>query len=344
MKKVLALLLVVAIGSSCKKSDDSSKLEQVLGPLEKVTLIIPENLNAPLQPQGDPVYNVIGYGYDVTGKHNDASSIRGMVVNIAAYADVEKPRYFEPWRNTSFTHDSYDAENAEALAGLLSNDFNSTKGKTLFGGTITESFPRTTAFSKKYVYGYYSQYMQFKSFRFHIDDELINGFKKYLSSSFQSDVRNLSPEMIVKKYGTDVLAEIVLGAKLDILFQAETDAEERSDVQKNAYDAAIQTTFGFWTSRLSGIDSVKLRKVKAPALSFRVAGGDPSKIKFIESAVGRHVDVSDWMNSIKPNNFVFIKTRSTIPIYSLIPDSKKQADVKAYITAYLENNQVKLIQ
>ena len=344
MKKILALLLILAVGSSCKKSDNASRLEPVLDPLEKVTLIIPENLNAPTQLQGDPKYSVIGYGYDVTGKHNDASSIRGMVVNIAAYAEAEKPEYFEPWKNTSFTHDSYDAENAEALAGLLSNDFNSTTGKALFGGTMTELFPRTRAFSKKYVYGYYSQYMQFRSFRFHVDEALITGFKKYLSSSFQSDVQNLGPEMIVKKYGTEVLAEIVLGAKLDILYQAETNAEERAEVQQNGYDAAIQTTFGFWTSRLNDIDSVKLRKVKSPALSFRVAGGDPSKIKFIESAIGRHVDVSDWMKSVGPDNYVFIKTRSTIPLNSLISDEKKQAEVKAYIAAYLEANQVKLVQ
>lgn len=344
MKKISALLFVLAFGSSCKKSDDSSKIEPVLGPLEKVNLIVPDNLYAPMVSHGDPKYNVIGYGYDVTGKHNDASAIRGRVVNIAAYVVGEKPSNFEPWRNTSFWHDSYDAANAEALASLLSDESSETRGKALFGGTMTELFPNTAAFSQKYVYGYYSQYLQFRSFRFYIDEELITGFKKYLNPSFQSDVRDLTPEMIVKKYGTDVLAEIVLGAKLDILYQAETNVEERSDVQKNGYDAAIKTTFGFWTSRLNDIDSVELRKVKSPALSFRVAGGDPSKIKFSESAIGRHVDVSDWMKSVGPENYVFIKKNSTIPLYRLISDEKKRADVQAYIAAYLENNQVKLIK
>jgi hypothetical protein len=344
MKNLLALLVVLAIGSSCKKSDDSSKLDPKPDPLEKVTLIVPENLYTPVQPQGDPKYNVIGYGYDVTGKHNDVSSVRGKVVNIAAYVKGEKSKYFEPWTNTAFWHDSYDAENAESLARSLSYESDVTKGKALFGGTMTELFPNTTAFSKKYVYGYYSEYLQFRSFRFFIDEELIEGFKKYLSSSFQSDVRDLTPEMIVKKYGTEVLAEIVLGAKLDILYQAETDVEERSDVQKNGYDAAIKTTFGFWTSRLNDIDSAKLRKVKSPALSFRVGGGDPSKIKLIESAMGRHVDVSDWLKTITPDNYVFIQTRSTIPLYSLIQDEKKRAEVQAYIATYLEDNQVKLVE
>jgi len=344
MKKVLALLLVVAIGSSCKKSDDSSKLELVLGPLEKVTLIIPENLNTPLQPQGDPKYNVIGYGYDFTGKHDDASSVRANVVNIAAYVEGEKSTYFDPSTSSAGWSDSYDGVDAEYLARGLSYTYDVTQGKALFGGTMTELFPNTTAFSKKYVYGYFSQYFQFKSFRFHIDEDLITGFKKYLNPSFQSDIRHLTPEMIVKKYGTHILAEIVLGAKLDILYQAETNVEERSDVQKNGFDAAIRTTIGFWSGRLNPIDSLKLRKVKSPALSFRVAGGDPSKIKIIESAIGRHIDVSDWLKSIKPNNYVFIKTRSVIPLYRLIPDEKKRADVQAYIAAYLENSQVKLIE
>jgi hypothetical protein len=342
MKKLLSLLFVLGVSLSCKKSDVPAKLEPVLEPIEKVNLIVPENLYTPVVPQGDPNYNVIGYGYDFTGKHDDASSIRDKVVDIPAFVAGEKPTNFAPWRNTSSWHDSYDAENAEVLAELLSNQSDVTKGKKLFGATMSELFPNTAAFSEKYVYGYYSQYLQYRSFRFYIDDELITKFKQYLSLSFQSDVQSLNPEMIVKKYGTHVLAEIVLGAKLDVLYQAEIGADVRSELQKNGYDAAIKTTFGFWTSRLNEIDSAMLRKVKSPALSFRVAGGDPSKIKLVESTRGRHVDINDWLKSIGTQNYVFIGTRSTIPLYRLIPNEEKRAEVEAYIATFLESNQVKL--
>jgi hypothetical protein len=342
MKKILILLLIISINSSCKKSGVPPMVEPLLDPIEEINLIVPENLYAPIEPQGDPTYNVIGYGYDVTGIFNDAGSIRGRVVDIAAYVEGEKPNNFVPWRNSAFWHDSYDAENARVLANKLSDVSEVTMGKSLYGGTMSGFFPKTTAFSEKYVYGYYSQYLQYKSFRFWIDDQLIAKFRKYLSPSFQSDVNNLSSEMIVKKYGTHLLAEVVLGAKLDILYQAEAGANDRSDVQKNGYDAAIKTTFGFWTSRIPDIDSAKLRKVKSPALSFRVAGGDPSKIKVIKSTNGLRVDFSDWLKSAEKQNHVFISTRSTIPLFRLITNEDKRTEVQAYITTYLEKNEVQL--
>lgn len=339
MKKVLILLFVLSINSSCKKSD----VPPVVDFTEEVSLILPENLNAPIEPQGDPTYNVIGYGYDVTGKFNDASSIRGRVVDIAAYVAGEKPNNFEPWTNSSFWHDSYDAEHAEVLARKLSDASEVTMGRNFYGGTMSEMFPKTNAFSEKYVYGYYSEYLQYKSFKFWIDDKLIAKFRAYLNPSFQSDIQNLSPEMIVKKYGTHLLAEVILGAKLDILYQAETAAEERSDVQKNGFDAAIRNTFGLWTNRwFTDIDSAKLKKVKSPALSFRVAGGDPSKIKVIETPKGVKVDFSDWLKSAEKQNHVFISTRSTIPLSSMIANEEKRTAVKAYIASYLEDNEVKL--
>jgi len=342
MKKILVLLIVLSVSASCKKSDVPPNLDEVLGPIEKISLIIPENLNDPIAPQGDPKYNVIGYGYDVTGKFNDASAIRDNVIDIAAYVKGEKPNYFDPEKSTSFWYDSYDAENAEVLAKKLSAESEETKDKMLYGGTMSEFFPKTTAFSEKYVYGYYSQILQYKSFRLYVDDELVAKFRQYLSPSFQSDVQTLTPEMIVKKYGTHILASILLGAKLDIVYQAETTAIDRAGVQRNGFDAAIKSTFGFWTSRLEVVDSARLRQVKSPALSFRVAGGDPSKVKVIQGPNGHHVDFSAWLKSVETQNHVFIKANSTIPLFSLIADEGKRTDVQAYIATYLKNNEVKL--
>lgn len=347
MKKVLILLFVLCVGSSCKKSDIPQKTEQeeVLDSIEKVNVIIPENLNIPTEPQGDPTYNVIGYGYDATGILNDASSIRGQVVNIAAYVEGEKKHdSLIPSRTTSFWYDSFDANNAEVLIKKLSAKSDAIKGKSLYAGTISESFPKTNASSEKYVYGYYSLYLQYKSFRFFINDDLVAKFRKYLSPSFESDVQTLSPELMIKKYGTHLLVEIALGAKLDILYQAEPSGEDRSDLQKSGYDAAVRTTFGFWTptSSFSKIDSAKLRKIKSPALSFRVAGGDPSKIHVIKSTQGLRINTTDWLKSAETQNHVFIKTMSTIPLYSLIENENRRSELQAYIATYLENKEFKL--
>jgi len=342
MKKLLSLLFVLGVSLSCKKSDVPAKLAPVLEPIEEVNLIVPENLKAPITPQGDSTYNVIGYGYDVTGKHNDASSIRDNVVDFAAFMKSGKPSYVVPSKSRTSWHDSYDAANAEVLANALSAEFKITEGKGLYGGTMTELFPTTTAFSEKYIYGYYSHYFQYKAFKIMLDDQLITTFRDYLSPSFKSDVDNLNAEILVEKYGTHVLADIVLGAKLDILYQAETADDERSKVQQNAYDAAIKTSFGLWTSRFNDIDSAKLRKVKSPALSFRVAGGDPSKIKIIETPEGRKVVISDWLNTIANQNHVFIQAGSMTPLTNLIANEKKRAEVELYIASYLEKKQVKL--
>jgi len=343
MKKFVALLVMLSVGSSCKKSDVPPNLDEVLGPIESINLIIPENLNDPIVLQGDPKYNVIGYGYDFTGKFNDASAIRANVIDIAAYVKGEKPNNFEPRTSTTFGQDSYDAENAEVLARKLSAESEETKDKMLYGGTMSEFFPKTDAFSEKYVYGYSSQILQYKSFKFWVDDKVVEKFRKYLNPSFQSDVQSLSSEMIVRKYGTHILANILLGAKLDIVYQAETAALDRSSAQRNGYDAALKSTFGLWTTRwFEKIDSVALRQMKSPTISFRVAGGDPSKIRAFDSPIGPKVDFSAWQKSAETQNHVFIGATSTIPLFSLIADEGKRNEVQAYIATYLKNNEVKL--
>lgn len=225
----------------------------------------------------------------------------------------------------------------------MTNKLNQTQEGKFFKGTIGSFFSEDSAFSKKYVYGFYAEMFQYKRLKVYKGDT--ENFKDHLSSEFLSGIHAMTPEMLVKKYGTHVLTSIILGAKLNALYQAETSDQNRLLAQHAGYDAAMKSTFGMLLSgRLDPLDSAKLRTITAPKIAFEAVGGQPGQIKIItaKKGKGKVVDTNDWRQSINPENAVFIGTRELIPISALIENAGKKKEVEDYLSRYLKANEVKL--
>ncbi|WP_256010780.1 hypothetical protein [Desertivirga xinjiangensis] len=75
MKQTLSLLLVVVLLWSCQKQDS--------GPTES-KLINNSSKNGVSTIKSDPVWNLLGYGYDAAGEFARASAAKGKVLNIQA--------------------------------------------------------------------------------------------------------------------------------------------------------------------------------------------------------------------------------------------------------------------
>ena len=87
---------------------------------------------------------------------------------------------------------------------------------------------------------------------------------------------------------------------------------------------------------LNSNTSVKLR--------YEVIGGDPTKVERIDVKGKKMVLLNDWKQSISESNYRFIgfSDKGIVPLYDMIQDASKKADVKAYIDKYLLDNQTVL--
>lgn len=342
MKRTILALAFMATLAACKKNPDETPNPS---PEEKLSPDIAFTVNgATKEPQllypPSETFNYLGFGYDVTDKFNDETSVRASVVDIPAY-DASASYMVNIARGTEGSWTTIQAENAADLSAKFSRLYEATDGLKLFGNTI-DKFPGSDITDKKYVYGYYSYYMIWKRYNFWDDQKRVNNF---LTADFKRDITLLSAQQLVEKYGTHVLINIKIGSKFDVLYQAEApDNGRRGAIIMEGLRYTLKRTFGLPTGYL---DEPKLRDLNDNAsakIYYRSTGGDINKLK-PETINNRVIlNLNNWVASTTEDKARFIGASDDglVPIYNFINDSVKKAEVKAYIEQYFAAKAVKL--
>lgn len=342
MKKTILALAVLATLASCKKSTDQiTNPEANLSADIAVAITDGPLLNDQTQ-QGDLTYNLLGYGYDVTDQYNDVHSVRPAVINVSAYVSAN-PGRFNQNRSSSGYWVNFSGENAADLAAQLSQQIDQTIGLKAFGNTITAAFPAANTFDGKYVYGYYSQIAVRK--RLTITDGANNPYTGYLAVAFAQDLNTLNAADLVKKYGTHVLRKIELGSKINVVYQAEAPQTDRKKVSATGLRYAMKNIFGLSTGELDAMDLKALNANAKAKIYYDAFGGDQSKLKVAKINNKSVINATDWLNSATEDKARFIGVSSEgglIPLYELIADATKKAEVKAYIATYIQAREVKV--
>jgi hypothetical protein len=290
----------------------------------------------------DGVWDVLGFGCDVTGEYGNTSSTTFKVIDVAKLYQIEPTRLVTNLNTTRNSILSYGG-NAESYSSQLSSRLTATAAYKLFKGSLTAAYGNTTSLSAKYAYGSYSLLMQQKELKFNAVPTLL---QSYLTDVFRADIVNNTPAQIVQQYGAFVLSDIMLGAKLEITYQSETSSSDRTTAASGGLDISVGKVFSIST----GINSTTSQSSSNynQYLHYLTHGGDPrvgitpTTISFTQSTPT--VDYSAWQNSTNFQNaeFIDLNKDGLIPIYSLIPDPNKAAAVKAYVTQFLANNQVQV--
>lgn len=339
MKKTILALAVIATLASCKKSKD--QIPESVKPSTDIEVAITNGdlLNDPAQ-QGNPTYNLLGFGYDVTDQYNDAHSVRAEVVNIPAFV-ATSPGRFDLSRATSGFWTNFSGQNATDLAGQLSRDFDETKGLKVFKNTMKQAFPDANTFDGKYVYGYYANIAV--RMRLRITDDYKNSLSSNLTNGFTQDVNTLNATELVKKYGTHVLRSIRLGSRLNVVYQAEAGKGDREKISTTGLRYAMKKIFGLSTGELDPMDLNALNANSKAKIYFDAVGGDQSKLKVTKINEKSMINITDWLHSSTEEKarFVDVSPDGLIPLYELITDANKKAEVKAYIEKYILDNQAK---
>lgn len=342
MKKMLVLLVVVGTLFSCKKTAEDLALNSDV--IESNILVTGPKIseNNP-EPQGDGIYNLLGYGYDVTGKYADVSAVRGHAVNAGLYA-INNPDRFELNNSDTTGTRVIQAKNAEDFAWKISTRLKQSTGFKFFKAELTTPFANDNPLTTKYVYGSYTLILQHQRVKIM---ELHSQLQNYLTPAFKTDLKTMTAEELVKKYGTHILSNIILGAKLNVLYQASTKAEDKEAAQLAGFTYALKKVFNLATGALDPINENALKTISSPKLTYDAVGADITKLKpiFSDTLITPAININDWQLSASKTNaqFVDIDENGLIPLYDLIADSIKKEAVREYIRTYLAQQQVKLI-
>ncbi|WP_299286402.1 MAC/perforin domain-containing protein [uncultured Mucilaginibacter sp.] len=295
---------------------------------------------------GDKYLDLLGYGYDITGEYANISSSRYKVIDVENLAKDE-PARVNTQIGTSEYPEFHSGGNSETYSSDLSLQYTESYGYKLFKGTFNASFNEKTSSSSKYAYASFSSITKQKAISFNATKELIKS--KYLSQTFKSDVNTMSPQQLVSTYGTHVLSNIILGAKLDVFYRTQTNNSNRTEAVKAGI--GLNGLYGLFnmTGNLDYTASSANSNFDQ-YLSYRTVGGDGTKglignFVFDTEAPKVPITIADWKSSCTLDNATLIQigTDGLIPLYDLIEDPGKSAAVKDYITQYLNANQVRTL-
>jgi putative MAC/perforin domain protein len=346
MKKIHWLFgLLLSICYSCSELDDFS--------VESTS----ESLSTPTtRYAGDEKYDVLGYGYDVTGEYLHPLSVRNPVLNIAKY---EQEHFDRLQYNTSsygfdqmyygYSASDYTKDITKETKVTTNMSYGNEKVDTVpyFSGNITSNnYLRTEyAYSDKYSFASVDAVRNRK--HIWINDE-ISLLSKYLSESFKADLERLSPSRIVERYGTHVLTDFIIGGRYKLVYRSvithSKDATHKKKTVASGFKAALfGIGFSLNISRTIQTDESLVKDNQNKELFVQFYGGNGTSLRYdLEKGMPTGVDVQSWENSINLGNSCLneIMWEETYPIYDFISDPVKKEEIKQAVIQYIENSKI----
>lgn len=336
MKKTFLFLVIFSSFFSCK--DDN---------------VLIENDNSEsaftLRSVGDGKYDALGCGYDVTGTYFTANDVRGQVIDNAK---IEKLSLTWIDKNdgarslVGFMTGSTAADYTQTLTNNADVTWNIAGVKPkLFGGSIKYTYNSTYKYYSKYSFSEYNHTVVHQTYTYLLSEkELL----KYVTDEFKTNVNKESPEFIISKYGTNVLTNVVIGARLRMIYRcqvANTSLDVKSTVQANA-NAGINKVFSINAGGEN--NTISKNDVFDEYISYQTFGGDPSaglvgEIPLNGATIAK-VDVSKWISTCvkAPNRMqiIDIRPKTALPIWLFVEDPTKREALKNAVIKYLQEKEL----
>lgn len=342
IKKLTVLRLAIVAGMSAVAMYGCTKYDpQPENPAEK-------DLTAKhtvARSAGDGKNDLAGYGYDVTGEYGNSNASKFSVINVDAL-QLAQPLRVE-WDLSKMQTGILSAgEDARTYLEKKSQKVKGSIDIPFFKASVEKAFSSSNAFSSKYIYSGYDLIIKQKRIKVNAD---INLLKQYLQPTFIADVQNRTPADIVKAYGTHVLLDIILGAKLEVTYQSESIASERTRASEIGIDVGLKKLFNIGAGLTYTYSDDEKKANFSESLRYRTIGGDPSRSLIGQVAIGAAtsaINISNWQSSSTVQNAELIDfgENGMLPLYELIDDPAKKDAVKSYILQYLKDRAANIIQ
>lgn len=331
MKKLfLFMSWVMLILSGCADEDI----------IERNSPSFPQSVNT--RSAGDGVYDILGYGYDITGPYLDTKSSRAIVfdTNKLLEKGLITPYKLEESR---FRYSS-GKDVIDFTTNMSSSLQMSTPGilKVIGGASLNIAFGGNSHYNSDYSFAYCTQ--QYIDSRYRISEADINVLKTCLTKQFIERLSTYTPEQIVEEYGTHVLKDIYLGAKFEVYYMAKSTSSSKKESINAGLGASLFSLFKM-DGKFQYDESLAITN-KEQSLYYFTIGGDPAV--GVQGSLNPEnspsIDIGKWMASVKSSTPKFIdvdnNSQSFIPIYELVTDPTKKQTLKAYIDNYIKNKEV----
>ncbi|NQX40650.1 MAC/Perforin domain-containing protein [Pedobacter steynii] len=339
MKRFPLLFSVLLILWSCKKANVPADQPDLKSDVSK---------QANVQLRSNPTWNLLGYGYNVTGEYAKSTSARGQIINIQALKNAHPSAVEEE----IFLNEDFSAElggnSIEVSKGLTFKAGLDSVNIKAFKGSFTAAYQDSTYKSSKYIFAKYNLKKIQKRLYLIAPLTLL---QSYLDPGFVSAIQSQTPAYIVQNYGTHFMKDILLGGRLEAFYEAQTSNSNRRNAAGGGLEISVLKIFGF-SAGYSTITSEAASNF-SQKLHYNVVGGTVSvetkTVSIDPNSTVIPVDISNWKNSVTPSSSTLIEFNNPypgaeplIPIYELIANPAKKAAVKSYIEQYLINNRVKI--
>lgn len=331
MKKLfLFMSWVMLILSGCADEDI----------IERNSPSFPQSVNT--RSAGDGVYDILGYGYDITGPYLDTKSSRAIVfdTNKLLEKGLITPYKLEESR---FRYSS-GKDVIDFTTNMSSSLQMSTPGilKVIGGASLNIAFGGNSHYNSDYSFAYCTQ--QYIDSRYRISEADINVLKICLTKQFIERLSTYTPEQIVEEYGTHVLKDIYLGAKFEVYYMAKSTSSSKKESINAGLGASLFSLFKM-DGKFQYDESLAITN-KEQSLYYFTIGGDPAV--GVQGSLNPEnspsIDIGKWMASVKSSTPKFIdvdnNSQSFIPIYELVTDPTKKQTLKAYIDNYIKSKEV----
>lgn len=342
-KNYLTLLAVLFSLSFIHCSDDEKDEVEEINPMNAFTPLLKPNIE---------YGNRIGYGYDFTATYINGRAIKKQVVDIEKYIEKYADRIMIdlPETYTSFSFEAnqnweYTKMMTEAASDYT--DIPTLSGMYAFSGTILDNETLYKNEKDLSEYQYASAHVYFSRRRYFLGDDA-SSLLDYITDEFKDDLNKLTAEDLITKYGTHVLKEYTLGARIDFIYKTKIDKKEK-DRFAQILEAGLRNTvvqqMGIWINGRIEIDRSDVKKNKTPVLFMENQGGNdnlcPSGTYNLQKQYPKF-DINKWIESINETNeaLIDLSLRRLIPLSDFISDTEKKTEVESAIKKYIQDRQI----
>lgn len=331
MKKNYLLLALFAMLLSCTN--------------ESVFDIEDNKADPELRTAGDGRYDVLGFGYDVTKDYFDYSGASSVaVIDVQAIAKA-----YPTSSNTGIITASPNTRTTSQVVGETATQFSTQLTANskisakvgIFGGSLSTNFGSSENYDSKYSIASYQSFFRYKQLTIGLTPKEI---LPYLTVQFKNDLNNLSSIELVQKYGTHVLTDITLGARLQIMYKAQSLSTNKT----SSIEASLNATISLFSSESKITYNKNLAtQNKDYRIVYKGIGGDIKKmpgsgIISVDPTALKEINVGSWVESINPSNYRFIDSKpgTLIPIYEFIQDPVKKASIASAVDKYIRDGAI----
>ena len=290
----------------------------------------------------------LGSGYDVTGAYLSNDCLRENVIDLSKFDEDGQLKIAALSGTGSIVSGVNAWEFLNGLRAGLGFTQEGEPGDIYFAGTFMDNPLFRDASERGDDYSFLMYMDRYIVYR-HQLNMLINPSKAYLerilTDEFKQALAEESAERIVERFGTHVLKKAEMGLNIQSLYRSGLKANTRDEYRFTAsmFRRMKEVYYPiFW-----GITDRKATKGGALAVEFH--GGNTQQLSADLARIPLTLEessaaIANWWNKSSEDktnlSLVHLQKDDLIPIYKLISDEIKRAEVQRAVKAYIHSHQL----